>query len=87
MLGERSATGMDSERGVYVVSLAVFNNPLRDYIKANDVILGFDGKTVNAVTDLIHAESRLTPNRNIEVVVFRNQKENLITIPHNAFAK
>ncbi len=84
-LGERSATGMDSLHGVYVISIAVFNNPLRDYLKANDVILKLNGRTVDTMQDLSDAEKQLKPGEEIELVVFRNQKENKLTIPHTAF--
>lgn len=84
-LGERSATGMDSERGVYVVSSAKFNNPLRDFIQANDVILKLDGKPVNALDDLLKAEKQLDLTKEVELIIFRNQKENVIVVPGNTF--
>lgn len=84
-LGERSATGMDSERGVYVISLSVFNNPLRDYIKANDVILEFAGKPVNTMDDLFEAERHIDRDSDIRITIFRNQKENVINISSEIF--
>ena len=84
-LGERSATGMDSERGVYVVSISVFNNPLRDYIRANDVILGFDGKAVDNIEQLTDAERVLGSKDTVSLVIFRNQKENVIVVPADKF--
>ena len=51
-LGERSATGMDTERGVYVISVNALGSVLRDYIRPNDVILELGGKTVNNLADL-----------------------------------
>jgi S1-C subfamily serine protease len=39
LLGERSATGMDSERGVYVVAVAKGSKADRNGLKANDVII------------------------------------------------
>ena len=38
-LGERSATGMDSERGVYVISVNALGSDLRDYLRPNDAII------------------------------------------------
>lgn len=56
-LGERSATGMDEEHGVYVVAVSVMGNPLRDFVRANDVILAFDGKDTNNLEALKAAVS------------------------------
>lgn len=82
-LGERSATGMDSERGVYVISVRVMGNPLRDFIHANDVILKFDKKTTNNLADLKQAIQKADLTRPIEIVLFRNQREYPLTIPGN----
>jgi hypothetical protein len=80
-LGERSATGMDSERGVYVISVGAYGNELRDYLKPNDVILGFAGKPVNSIDDLFNALAEADLKKSQQMIVFRNQKENVITIP------
>jgi hypothetical protein len=82
-LGERSATGMDAERGVYVVSLAKPESGLKDFLQANDVILKFDGKQVNKLTDLQNAAEKADFARPIEIVLFRNQKEVNIIVPKN----
>ncbi len=58
-LGERSATGMDSERGVYVVTLAEFDSKMRDFLQANDVILRFNRKDVNNLDDLKNAAKQI----------------------------
>jgi hypothetical protein len=80
-LGERSATGMDSERGIYVVSVGAYGNELRDYLKSNDVILGFAGKAVNSLDDLYRAIAGADLSKPQQMVIFRNQKENSVTIP------
>ncbi|MDR1584255.1 MAG: PDZ domain-containing protein [Prevotellaceae bacterium] len=80
-LGERSATGMDSERGVYVVSVGAYGNELRDYLKSNDVILGFAGKAVNSLDDLYNAIAGADLKKPQQMIIYRNQKENVITIP------
>jgi hypothetical protein len=80
-LGERSATGMDSERGVYVVAVGAYGNELRDYLKSNDVILGFAGKPVNSLNDLRNAVAGADLKKPQQMIVYRNQKENVITIP------
>jgi hypothetical protein len=79
--GERSATGMDSERGVYVVSVGAYGNELRDYLKSNDVILGFAGKPVNSLDDLRRAIAGADLSKPQQMVIFRNQKENTVTVP------
>ncbi len=51
-LGERSATGIDSEYGVYVISVDALSGVLRDYIRSNDVILELGGKPINNLANL-----------------------------------
>jgi S1-C subfamily serine protease len=72
---------MDSERGVYVVAVGAYGNELRDYLKANDVILGFAGKTVNSIDDLSKAVANADLAKSQQMTVFRDQKENVIVIP------
>jgi hypothetical protein len=79
--GERSATGMDSERGVYIVTVSALGGELRDYLKPNDVILGFGGKAVNNLTDLRQALADTDLSKPLTLTVFRNQKTNTIVIP------
>jgi hypothetical protein len=72
-LGERSATGMDSTRGVLVMDI----NPgtgASKFLQANDVILSFNGKKINKINELIEARTSVI-GTNVEVVIFRNQKE------------
>jgi hypothetical protein len=80
-LGERSATGMDSERGVYIVSIADFYSKLKDFVMANDVILKFNGRNIDKLDDLQSASKQVDVSKQIEVVVFRNQKETVVSIP------
>lgn len=80
-LGERSATGMDSERGVYVIAIVDYYSKLKDFLQANDVILKFDGKTINNLIDLQSATSLADETKSIEIIVFRNQKETVVAIP------
>jgi S1-C subfamily serine protease len=82
-LGERSATGMDSERGVYVVAVAAYGSHLRDYLKSNDVILGFAGKPVNTLDELYKAVAGADLKKPQQMIIFRTQKENTVTIPAN----
>ncbi|MDR2764110.1 MAG: peptide-binding protein [Tannerella sp.] len=80
-LGERSATGMDSERGVYVIAVAAWGAPLNDYLRSNDVILGFAGKPVNNLTDFFNAIAGVNLKESQQMTIFRNQKERVITLP------
>ena len=49
------------------------------------MILKFDGKTVNHLDDLNHAARQADLTKSIEMVLFRNQKENIILLPANTF--
>ena len=79
--GERSATGMDSERGVYVVAVSAYDSALRDYLRSNDVILGFAGKPVNNLNDLRSAIAGADLSKPQPLVIFRNQKESIAVAP------
>jgi hypothetical protein len=79
-LGERSATGMDTERGVYVVSMARQDNGFKGLLRENDVILKFDGKNINNLNDLQKATNQADFSKHIEILVFRNQKELVVTV-------
>ncbi|MDR1455772.1 MAG: PDZ domain-containing protein [Tannerella sp.] len=80
-LGERSATGMDSERGVYVIAVAAYGARMIDWLRSNDVILGFAGKPVNNLTDLFNAIAGASLKEPQPMTVFRSQKEQVITLP------
>jgi hypothetical protein len=71
--GERSATGMGSERGVLVVEVNAGAEASR-FLQTNDVILSFNNKPVDGLPDLL-AASMSVIGANTEVVIFRNQKE------------
>lgn len=86
-LGERSATGMDAERGVYVVTLVAYDSPMKDFIQANDVILKLGETDINNLDDLQEATKRVLPGKTQEMVIFRDQKENRITIPVNILSQ
>ena len=72
-LEERSATGMDTERGVYVVSV--------DVLGSNHVILSVNGKPVNNLDDMEEALKHVDTSKKAELVIFRNQKEHKVVIP------
>lgn len=71
--GERSATGMDSERGVLVVEVKA-GTEASAFLQVNDVILSFNNKPVDNLRALLDARMSVI-GTNTEVVVFRNQKE------------
>lgn len=71
-LGERSATGMSSEKGVLVLSVDT-GSPFADILKPNDVILAFRQKEVNKISDLLYEQERVKSNQSIELTIFRNQ--------------
>ncbi|MBK5271429.1 MAG: PDZ domain-containing protein, partial [Bacteroidia bacterium] len=72
-LGERSATGMDETRGVFVVEL-IPGSVAAEFLQLNDVILSFNNKQVNKLRDLLEAQMSVIGS-GTEVMLFRNQKE------------
>lgn len=82
-LGERSATGMDSERGVYVVSVDALGSCLRDYLRPNDAIIRIGEIPVNNLREMQDALRKADKSGDIEFIIFRNQKEDKVTIPGN----
>ena len=72
-LGERSATGMDSEKGVLVVEVKA-GTEASTFLQTNDVILSFNNKPIDNLRDLLEARMSVI-GTNTEVVIFRNQKE------------
>lgn len=82
-LGERSATGMDSERGVYVVSAEAVDNPLHEFIQPNDVILNLGGIVIKNLEDLRKAIQQIDLNIPQKCIIFRTQKENSFILPGN----
>jgi hypothetical protein len=82
-LGERSATGMDTERGVLVISIVKNDSKMKDFLRENDVIVKLNGKVINNLGDLQNATSQADLSKPLEMVVFRNQKETVIIVPEN----
>ena len=73
-LGERSATGMDTERGVYVVSVDPLSG-VHTGLMTNDVILSVDGHAVDNMKDFNSILKNFRAGDDVELVVFRSQKE------------
>lgn len=74
--GERSAMGMDSVRGVYVVG--VDDESQNNVLRANDVILRIGEIEVNDVTDFLKAVSSC--QHSVPVMIMRNQHQEKIHI-------
>lgn len=72
-LGEQSATGMDTIRGVLVLKVNDEHSTLSNYVKPADVILAVNGEEVRSIQDLKEDEVR-------QISIFRNQKT--ITYAH-----
>ena len=73
-LGERSATGMDSERGVYVLSV----NPLEGlhtHLRTNDVLLKVNQVAVDNLEEFFQALKDCKQGETVSLTVFRSQKE------------
>tara|TARA_R110002050_G_scaffold192150_1_gene327103 strand:+ start:14854 stop:17226 length:2373 start_codon:yes stop_codon:yes gene_type:complete len=81
--GERSATGMDSARGVYVVSIVDHYSKLKDFLRPNDVILEFAGKAINDLDELEKAIGQADYTKPLKLDIYRNQREKAIVIPVN----
>ncbi|MDR1813590.1 MAG: hypothetical protein LBR18_01935, partial [Tannerella sp.] len=60
-----------------------YESELRDYLKSNDVILSFAGKEVNNLVDLRKAVADADLLKPQQIVVFRNQQKQTITIASN----
>ena len=80
-LGERSATGMDEERGVYVISVDALGCPLRDVLQPNDVILEIESYAVDDVDGMMRVLSDLKGKRRAKAVLMRNQKPVEVRFP------
>jgi len=72
-LGERSASGMDHIRGVLVVEVAAGSSASK-FLQSNDVILSFNYRKINKLSDLLEARMSVI-GTHTEVAVFHNQKE------------
>lgn len=78
-LAERSATGMSTETGVLVLNVdngSLMNN----IIKPNDVILQMGNYLVLTVQDLMEARKGSQSKTTVILKVFRNQKEQEVTV-------
>ena len=78
--GERSATGIDRVRGIIIISTED-NSPLKKAgIAPNDVLLKYDNVETNNWRDFQKEVSKSKKGSQIKLTIFRNQKEEIITI-------
>ena len=82
-LGERSATGMDAEKGVYVVAVSKGSKAERYGIKANDVILKVDSFETNNVKDVVAKFNAALWKGTVEIVLFSQQNEKIIKMKND----
>ena len=73
-LGERSATGMDSERGVYVLSVSPLEG-LHTHLRTNDVLLKVNQVAVDNLDEFFQALKDCKKGETVSLAVFRSQKE------------
>ncbi|MGV8880271.1 MAG: right-handed parallel beta-helix repeat-containing protein [Sphingobacteriaceae bacterium] len=77
-LGERSATGMNEETGVLILTVSP-ESPYAGKLQTNDVILAYQQEKVKSVADLLNAQKKAIGQR-ISLTVFRNQKLQTIVV-------
>ena len=74
-IGERSATGMAEEKGVYVVDVIPGTTAYKFGLQKNDVIINVDGATVNNIKEVMTTYSGSRWKGSVELIIFRNQQE------------
>jgi hypothetical protein len=72
-LGEQSATGMKTIKGVLVLDVKTGSGASK-FLQANDVILQYNSRSINNINDLLDATRLGNPGSN-EYIIFRNQRE------------
>jgi len=77
-LGERSATGMAEEKGIYVIDVKKESVAAKFGLQKNDVILKVDGQVVNNVKDVITTYTGSLWKGTVPFLIFRNQDEMVI---------
>jgi hypothetical protein len=77
-LGERSATGMAEEKGVYVLDVKGGSVASKLGLQKNDVILKVDSQPVNNIKDMITIYGGSLWKGIVPFLVFRNQGEMII---------
>ncbi len=78
MLGERSATGMDSERCVYVAAVAKGSKADRNGLNANDVTLNVDSQEKITTKDVVAKFDAARWKVSIGMVLFSQQNQKVV---------
>jgi hypothetical protein len=76
---EESATGLGSEVGVYVQAVPAGSQAAADGFQPLDVILGFDGQPVAALSDLQTLYAATTPGQKLSIGIFRAQSDHTLS--------
>lgn len=79
-LGERSATGMDTETGLLVLEVPK-ESLLHGILQANDVLLNCNGKQIENWKDLATVQSDFQLLQKVPLIIFRNQMQKHLEIP------
>lgn len=79
-LGEQSATGMDSQRGVYVLGIRDSKGALGSTLQPNDVILGIDGANIESLADLRKLIESQHDISSATISIFRNQRNETLKV-------
>ena len=66
---------MDSERGVYVVSIDTYKSPVKDSFSPNDVILSIGNIRTDDLEDFKKAVESLPEGREVKATIFRSQHQ------------
>ncbi len=72
--------GLDRPQGALISQLAPDGPAQQSGLKAGDVIVKFDGKTVEDSADLPHIVGLMQPGRTVEVEVVRNRQHKTIDV-------
>ena len=79
-LGERSATGMPEEKGVYIIYVKEGSPASKSGLQKNDVILKVDGQAVNNPKDVIATYHASQWKGVVPLLVYHNQQEKIIEV-------
>ncbi len=71
--------GLDEDKGILVQNVKPSTPAAKAGLKPDDIILSYDGKEVTSVPELQHWVARTKPDTQVDLRVWRDQKE--ITIP------
>ncbi|MGV3762083.1 MAG: right-handed parallel beta-helix repeat-containing protein [Parapedobacter sp.] len=79
-LGEQSAAGLDRIRGILLVSVSEGSQAAQAGLQAADVLLVCEGTEMDAVIDLVKVEAANKWKGQLQLTVWRSQRENRLTL-------